>query len=114
MTQQDFDAMLNYYYSQIQITHWYKYDMIIDSVVAKTKVFDSEISVFKVTKKFLPFTSVVGEEGIEEYYCALGRSKYGTLINAEYKYGKCLITETICNRLKEEGTTTKLNLDYCN
>lgn len=114
LTQEDVDLLVNSYYSQLQIAHWYGYNMIIDSVTKKTDVFDAEISVYKVTQKYLPFTNVIGEENIEEYYCALGRSKYGALISAQYKDGKCIITDTICSRLKEEGTTTKLNLEYCN
>ena len=85
LTQEEVDALLNYYYSQIEIIHWYKYDMIIDSVVEKVNVYDAEVSVYKVTQKMLPFTSVIAEEGLEEYYCALGRSKYKILISAEYK-----------------------------
>ncbi len=114
LTQEDVNLLVNSYYSQLQIAHWYGYNMIIDSVSKKINVYDAEISVYKVTQKYLPFTNVIGEKDVEEYYCALGRSKYGTLISSQYKDGKCIIDDTICSRLKEEGTTTKLNLDYCN
>ena len=114
MTQQGFDALLNSYYSQLEVINWYGYDMPFNNIVERVNVYDAEVLVFKITEKWFPFTNVVAVEEIEEYYCALGRSKYGTLINSEYKDGKCIITDTICSRLKEEGSTTKLNLDYCN
>ena len=89
----------------------YSYALIGTDITAN--VFDVEVKIALVKQKYFPFTSIVAFDNLEEYYCVLGQSKHGAFILAEYKDNKCVITEKECEFLKEEGVTTKLNLDYC-
>ena len=91
-----------------------KYSYALIGADIKVNVFDAEVKVALVKQKIFPFTSIVAFDNLEEYYCVLGQTKHGAFILADYKENKCVITEKECAFLKEEGVTTKLNLDYCN
>jgi transcriptional regulator with XRE-family HTH domain len=114
ITEEEVDLLVNSYYAQLDVVHMTKYSYGLIGAGITANVFDAEVKVALVNQKYFPFTSIIAFDNLEEYYCVLGQSKHGAFILAEYKDDKCIITEKECEFLKEEGVTTKLNLDYCN
>lgn len=113
ITEEEVDLLVNSYYAQLDVIHMTKYSYGLIGADISANVFDAEVKVALVKQKYFPFTSIVAFDNLKEYYCVLGQSKHGAFILAEYKDNKCVITEKECEFLKEEGVTTKLNLDYC-
>lgn len=101
---------LNYFYSELEAYSWYGY---VGGYVPSEYKSEEGIPVMQLIDKKLPL--VAGPlEAANEKHCYLGHSKYGTFIFAKYKNGKCLITETECNRLTEQNATSNISIsNYC-
>jgi len=104
----------NAYYAELEAYSVYGYVGSYEKTETKTGN-TNEISVYKLVDKRLPFVSSELSYDTEEYFCALGTTKYGTWILAEYKDGSCAFEDNICDMLSEEGVTSYITTStYCN
>lgn len=112
ISREEIDLRVNEYYATLQAYRWYGSLGTVEPTGKKVKLYDTEVSVIKIDRRYLPFMPVPYESNTNEEKCVIGLSKYGVFVFSEYKNENCIIKEKECNMLKEDGTTSKINLEY--
>ena len=113
ISEDDMEVAVRYYYSNMEVYATYGYVGSYEDTDIKAGI-NKELEVIKLVSKELPLIDVIIEDNVNEYYCVLGEDKYCNYILGEYRDNNCVITDFLCDKLKNNENKSYVDIgNYC-